>query len=360
MRRPVLGVVMAGALATAGCLHVGPHAVRTTRVDYNMAIAQTNSEELLLNLVRLKYRDNPYFLSVERVASSLSLSSNVGVAADLEAGGVDTYSLGGLGVSYSESPTIFYTPLTGESFVRQLMSPINPQLLLLLYHSGWSIERIFLTTLQEVNGLRNAPTASGPTPAREPEFREFREATRALRSLQVRNLAEIGTVTTADGSYSELRIAERAREDADALTFKRLLGLDPRRDAFRLVAAVGGHDDTTITVQPRSMVAVLSYLSQAVAVPAADLQAGKVTSTVRPDGQPFDWQEMFTGLFRVESAPGRPADAAVAVRYRGSWFYIRDNDLDSKSTFSLLSQLVALQSGEVKTVAPMLSFSVGR
>jgi hypothetical protein len=141
---------------------------------------------------------------------------------------------------------------------------------------------------------------------------------------------------------------------------KRLLNLDPRRDAFRLVAAVGGHDDATITVQPRSMVAVLSYLSQAVTVPAADLQAGKVTNTVRPDGQPFDWQEMFTGLFRVEAAPDRPDEAAVAVRYRGSWFSIRDNDLDSKPTFSMLSQLVALQSGEIKTVAPMMSCSVGK
>lgn len=27
-----------------------------------------------------------------------------------------------------------------------------------------------------------------------------------------------------------------------------LLGLDPRRDAFRLAVAVGGHDDATITI----------------------------------------------------------------------------------------------------------------
>jgi hypothetical protein len=40
-----------------GCGMYGPESVRVTHIDYNISIQQTNKRELLLNLVRLKYRD---------------------------------------------------------------------------------------------------------------------------------------------------------------------------------------------------------------------------------------------------------------------------------------------------------------
>jgi hypothetical protein len=52
--------------------------------------------------------------------------------------------------------------------------------------------------------------------------------------------------------------------------------------------------------------------------------------------------------------------AAVAVQYRGSWFYIDDADLGSKATFSLLSQLFALQAGKVAGIAPLLTLPLGK
>jgi hypothetical protein len=64
-------------------------------------------------------------------------------------------------------------------------------------------------------------------------------------------------------------------------------------------------------------------------------------------------------LMRVKSEPKRPKGAAVSVFYRKSWFYIDDSDLDSKTTFSLLSQIFALQSGKSKTVTPVLTLPVG-
>ena len=46
-------------------------------------------------------------------------------------------------------------------------------------------------------------------------------------------------------------------------------------------------------------------------------------------------------------------------RYRGAWFYVDDSALPSKSTFSFLTQLLALQSGEVKSSAPVLTIPIG-
>ena len=62
---------------------------------------------------------------------------------------------------------------------------------------------------------------------------------------------------------------------------------------------------------------------------------------------------------RDSSSTNRPANAFVAVPYRGAWFYIADNDLESKSTFMLLTQLFNLQAGQIKTVAPALTIGVG-
>jgi hypothetical protein len=50
--------------------------------------------------------------------------------------------------------------------------------------------------------------------------------------------------------------------------------------------------------------------------------------------------------------------AFVAIPYRGNWFYLADNDLDSKSTFMLLMQLFRLQAGSAKSIGPTLTIPV--
>ena len=51
----------------------------------------------------------------------------------------------------------------------------------------------------------------------------------------------------------------------------------------------------------------------------------------------------------------------LEVPYRGHWFYIPDDDLETKSTWGLLAQLVSLQAGgEAKGLVPALTLSAGR
>ena len=66
------------------------------------------------------------------------------------------------------------------------------------------------------------------------------------------------------------------------------------------------------------------------------------------------------GLFRIRSQPEQPSDAAVAVRYRGAWFYIDDRDMDSKYTFRLVDQVGSILAGRIeKGPAPVLTLDVG-
>ena len=82
-----------------------------------------------------------------------------------------------------------YTPLHGGEFVRQVMSPIDLSTLLLLYHSGWAVDRILRICVQEFNDVPNASGASGPTPDQAPIYEDFLTAMRQLLEI-CQNLIE--------------------------------------------------------------------------------------------------------------------------------------------------------------------------
>ena len=98
-----------------------------------------------------------------------------------------------------------------------------------------------------------------------------------------------------------------------------------------------------IVVSTRSLLEVMFYLSHGIEVPIEHESQGLVTLTVDENGAPFDWSEMFHDLFTVQACPRCPDHAAVAVKYRGYWFYIDERDQTSLSTFSLLVELFGIE-----------------
>jgi hypothetical protein len=101
------------------------------------------------------------------------------------------------------------------------------------------------------------------------------------------------------------------------------------------------------------------YLSQAVEAPESHIKSGKVTTTRLESGEKFDWSLVTGDLLRIRSQSTIPNTASVVIYYRDHWFYVEDSDLNSKSTFSLLAQLFALQAGDIKDVSPMLTLPIG-
>lgn len=140
---------------------------------------------------------------------------------------------------------------------------------------------------------------------------------------------------------------------------RRDLGLTPGRDNYELVGFPYGRKPSQVGMRGRSLLGVLYFLSSAVEPPPQDVAAGLVTLTRDEQGQPFAWSELSGRLLQVRSAPERPESTYVAVPYRGSWFYIADDDRNSKATFSLLSFLFSLQSATGKGKSPLLTLPVG-
>lgn len=368
---------MVGALGlglmVSGCSHLGPNSMRSGRVLYNRAIAETANEQLLLNIVRLQYRDVPVFLEVTSVSTSLSFTGTFGPEVALFEGpgndGVDG-SIGSL--SYEEQPTITYLPLQGENFVRQLLTPISADQIQLLYYSGWSIDRILRVCVQRMGAYANAPSASGPTPARAPEFEAFREVTEIFRELQIEGALSVGRTalpTASDDDDASGRSAlvieidrSRVSEVQNEALRARLARWDESETIVRFVLTDGviDHDPSTVTLVTRSVMAAMFYLSQGVNVPVRDRELGRVTTTVTDSGEPFEWSDLLGGLFAVRESEDEPDNAYAKVWYRGRWFYIDDSDRTSKSTFSLLTQLLALQAGEFESRGPVLTLPVAQ
>ena len=67
--------VAALALIVAGCGFTGPRTLELGRPLYNLAVQRTNTEQLLLNLVRLRYRDTWRFRPVPITSGSPSRSA---------------------------------------------------------------------------------------------------------------------------------------------------------------------------------------------------------------------------------------------------------------------------------------------
>lgn len=346
-------------LFLSGCVNLGPTTLKSERSNYNLAIQKTNDEQLLLNLVRLKYRDTPFFMEVSSVASQFTLSSNANINATLQDGVKGLFGLGG-SLGMSEKPTVTYSPLQGDQFIQRVLSPLPLQTIALLFHSGWSIERIFRLCFQQMNNLKNAPGASGPTPTLAPKYIKFATAVKHLRKLQVQDAITL-TYREVNGlPQLVLHINKEDRFREDAKQFALASNVEPGKAHYILTSSPAFNKSNQVRVVTRSLLGILFYLSQAVEVPKQDILQGKVTQTKTSEGNIFDWKEVTGDLLRIRSLSAQPENGPMAIFYRGNYFYIDDSDLSSKSTFSLLAQIFSLQAGKIKSNSPLLTLPIGQ
>ena len=356
---------LAAALASGCATGLGPQALRGERPDYNQQIVRSADQEMLLNLVRLRYNDSPLFLDLGGVVAQYVYDASLSVAGQVN--GSSSASIG-TGVAYSEKPTITYSPLRGDEFVTRLLTPISLDYVMLFEQSGWSAERLLLIAVQRINDVFNAPTATGPTPEREPDYEAFAAFAERFRRLQEAGLIGLNWEMKEHEKDPPGRNPHfwvhppadpRSPLAADVAAVRRDLQLEPGREDFHLTAFPFERKRTEVGVRCRSLLGVLYFLSQSVELPEADVEAGLATVTRDDHGRPFDWARVTSKVMAIHSQPERPAKASVAVEYRGSWFYIADDDQRSKSTFSLLNILFSLQAATGKIQSPLLTLPVG-
>jgi hypothetical protein len=347
---------------TIGCFNIGPHAMQQEWLKYNNVISSIEDQQNLLNLVKLRYNDSPKMLAVTNINSQLLLGTE---ESGMEYTAFEGSKLGdifsfSLFPKYEDKPTITYQPLQGEKFVKSMLEQISLDVLLLLNNSGWSVERIFRLCVQDINGIRNAPGASGPTPDYAPEYKDFLTVTKLMRTLQKRNLTNV-EYELIDGEPTLVySFAKEALELPETHKLVEMLRLTPEKTDYPIRMNDIDHNPNHVRLRTRSVMGVLYLLSQSVEVPQEDVRKGKLTTTKYADGRPFYWSDLFSDLFQIKSSSEKPSDAFVSIKYRGSWFYINDTDVESKRTYALFSQIFAIQAGKINVERPILTLPIGR
>jgi hypothetical protein len=410
---PVWGGLVVSALPL-GCRSFGPRALEQTRLPYNEAVKVTTEQQLLLNIVRLRYTDTPSSLAISNIAAQFEFAKSLQLTPFFTATGGDN-NRGSYGavlpqaqIGGADRPTFSLTPLDDQEFTKKLFTPLSLDGVVYLAKTTWPISTVFRLYLENLNWVSNAETASGPTPKDAPVFAEFQRGIEALQVLQDRDQIVFGLDERTESAGSPVAastvravdVLEAAksgyeyRADAGGATWtlvkkvqQPVLRIDPEAAnspemvelarIFKIKPGLAQYDVTVEALNPfpstypaegvdkidletRSLLQAMYYISHGVEIPPEHAAAGIVTVTREAGGGPFEWAQVMRGLFRVQWAKAneRPANAHVAVEHKGYWFYIDERDQDTKTTFSLLMEMARLELTG-KGSEPLLTIPLG-
>ena len=344
--------LMTGAVATwlASCHSVGPTTIPRDRFDYSTAIGDSWKRQTLLNIVRLRYADPPIFVDVGQVVAGYSLETVVSVAGVSSSAGAvqgDSASLGAQG-RFTDRPTITYTPLTGNRFIQNIVTPITPVAIFEALEEGFPAHAMLMLGVSSINGLHNLDVdLDGGKPA-DPRFLEVAQLLREAQRVGMFGVRM--AVDPAGGRTTVVTLRHPQPSDAvraAALRVRELLGLDPNATEFELVGGEFATNPRQIAVRGRSLLRVLQLMSLYVDVPERDIAEGRATPGLAPSS---------TGPgFHVLSSDDEPDDAFVTVQYRGRYYYLSDRDLHSKRALSFIMVLFSMADRSEDAAKPVIT-----
>lgn len=314
--------------ALTGCHHIGPKTVAVDRNDYSAAIADSWKQQTLLNIVKLRYMDLPVFVDVASIVSGYSLQTGISVNGTLSSAGAVNGNFGSLGgqAIYTDRPTITYVPMTGEKFLRGLITPIDPKNIFFMLQSGYPADFLLGLTVESLNGVRNRSVNGGTLREADPAFPRVLEL---MREVQVAGAVGMRVEETSSKSAPAV-LFFRQDEVAPAIVEKeteirRLLQLAQDRQRFTLTYSPMRGQTNELAVNSRSLLQIMQAFSSYIEIPEAHrkdrsaiLMLEDVGSTPRQDP------------VRIRSGKERPPASFASVQYRGHWFWVDDDDWKTK------------------------------
>ena len=336
--------LLAASLALSACADFGHRELGRDQVGYSRALTESQKEQTLLNVVRLRYGDVPSFLNATQVIAGYQLQRNVSLSAEaFPALAMGTFLNPGASVQLQQSPTFTFQPSSGQAFAQSYIPPLSPAELFPLSIGNLPIDVLLRLTLTSLGPLRNESVLAG----------EAGEATDFLRVLaELRRLQLAGRPRDPTGRR---RRRQGRKAERDAAARDRLPGYRERGPCSRISRTSGdgwGYDGSrgrsrsctgrtppVPTYSPSSRApswASCRRWPSTSTSPDADVASGAtVPSTIRRT-------EGLRPTISIHSGPERPEDAFASVGFRGKWFWIDDRDFDSKLAFGVVLLLIVL------------------
>lgn len=340
------------AAAVSGCAWLGPDIVRSGRPAYNDAILATSDQQLLQNIVRMRFVDSIGFLAVSSVTANVSVSATGGV--QLGFGSESNYS-GNLvpfagTLRTEQNPTISYTPVAGDHLLRQFAAEVPLDLAILIVKGAHSHARAWYAIVRRVNNLRNPDFPEPPEFIVDPRFAEVVEL---AGHLQRRGSLYWARLAGAQAGHAVVLHSYSPNNSREAARLLDLLGIKkPDREGDDVVIpvrlAVGMPAPGSISVETRTLLDLMRLAAASIDLPPDTYGAARFPAT-GPAGR---------GI-RIHSSTTAPSQPRVVVQYRERWYWIDDDDDASKQWFNMLQALVAAQlPGGSTGTAPVLTIPV--
>ena len=342
----------------AGCQTLGPAALGVGRGAYNDVIARTSSEQTLGLLVRLRYSDPFGLLTVSSVTAGLKFNAEAKSEAGFGpranyAGNLVPFSAG---VGYEDSPTITYTPVDGQAFLREWLTPVTLETLALVMQAAMRQDTLIMLLVERMNGLGNSASVTVE------ERTAFQRAATLLAQFRDLGVASWAQQSGAAGRYELILSHYSPSHIAEVQELLRLLELkgDPARESMiRIPVALGVReaDFDGLAVQTRSVAEIMLTTAASIEVPSEDVAAGFVEA--RADS--LATLGAMHPILKIHSSRNAPDRANVAVQHRGWWFYVDDTDLASKRMFQRIQTLFLTRLSEATRgtqTTPLLTIPV--
>jgi len=358
LKKAILLPALLALMMLIGCSMVGPSTISHGRADYNEAINRTDDEQLLMALVRGRYGETSRLLAVTGVTANVRFSASAGAEVGYGTEEIDEWAFGPFrgGVAYEENPTISYAPVQGEKYLRQIMSPIPLDILILALRSSANPAELFTMLVKRVNGIKNPDFLKPPSGRLDPRFSRLllilQELSDADMIHWVRDRREGIGYSTVIRDYAP-EFSERVIE------LLRMLGLPvPKNRAEDIVLpvyfALKGKEPEGLAIATRSTMDLIEILRASVEVPEDHVQSGLALS-YPPKG-------LAGKGVHIRLAAERPTNASVAVSYGRYWFYIDRVDQRTKMAFRNLRTLwdISIASAAAQQPAPVLTLPVSR
>jgi len=357
IRKLILVVFSLSVTVLWGCASIGPHTVVRDRFDYTGAIGDSWKQQMLLNVVKARYGDTPIFLDVASVISQYSLETGVDVNGQVvkkEGFGDQFIGMGAHG-TFTDRPTITYTPLSGEKFARSLMKPLPPASIMSMIQAGYPIDFVLRLCVDAVNGISNRYGGFVRAHSADPEFYPLLERLRRIQDSHAIGL-RVQKTNEMEGVMMSFKGKIDPSVQEDILFVRKTLGLDPVSSEIRVVYGSIAKDDKELALLSRSILQIIIDLASYIDVPSVHVEEKIVNATMPEEtaqGVPVP------PLIRIHSSTDKPENAFLAVPYNDCWFWIDKRDLKSKSLFSFLLFIFSLTETGGKEGAPIITVPAG-
>src|SRR4029077_4978229 len=153
-------LTLAGAifsLAVPGCL--SPITLNRAVTNYDEAITDAISKQLLINIARAHQHQPIHFTGVSNIAATFDFRVSAGATPALT-GEASRALMPIFGGSIAENPTISIVPIEGEEFTKRLLTPFQETKFLLLLRQRYDIDLLPRLMAQEIRMTEDGHTVA--------------------------------------------------------------------------------------------------------------------------------------------------------------------------------------------------------